>query len=326
MNITKIAELAGVSRATVSRYLNNGYVSQDKRERIQKVIDKTGYVPSSQAQTLRTKKTKLIGVIVPKISAEPVSRMVEGLSAELSREGYNLLLGNTGLSLEKELAFLSTFSSNQVDGIIMIGTAFTKKHLERMERLSVPLVVLGQRVEGYSCVYHDDEGAARALTARLLAGGCRRIGYLGVADEDRAAGLGRKRGYLSALSEAGIPLDTGLMCTGEGSDRAGYESASKLLKSKPDGLFCATDAVAAGALELLREQGLRVPQDVQVTGVGGSGLARFLSPKLTSAHYCYKTSGEEAARMLLEALGRPQLVVKELMLGFEIHQRESTLK
>ena len=95
MNISKIAKLAGVSNATVSRFLNNGYVSQDNRDKIQKIIDETGYIPSAHAKTLRTKKTNLIGIIVPKISSEAVSRMVEGISTTLSKEGYNILLGNT---------------------------------------------------------------------------------------------------------------------------------------------------------------------------------------------------------------------------------------
>ena len=103
MNINEIARLAGVSRATVSRYLNKGYVSEEKKERIRKVIEETGYNPSSQAQMLRTKKTKIIGVIIPKINSESISRMVAGISLVLSKEGYHLLLANTDNNEEEEL-------------------------------------------------------------------------------------------------------------------------------------------------------------------------------------------------------------------------------
>ena len=101
MNINEIARLAGVSRATVSRYLNDGYVSDEKKAVIRKVIEETGYQPSSQAQMLRTKKTKLVGVIIPKINSDTVGRMVAGISDVLNRSGYQLLLANTDNNLEE---------------------------------------------------------------------------------------------------------------------------------------------------------------------------------------------------------------------------------
>ena len=103
MNINEIARLAGVSRATVSRYLNDGYVSDEKKAVIRKVIEETGYQPSSQAQMLRTKKTKLVGVIIPKINSDTVGRMVAGISDVLNRSGYQLLLANTDNNIEEEL-------------------------------------------------------------------------------------------------------------------------------------------------------------------------------------------------------------------------------
>ena len=103
MNINEIARLAGVSRATVSRYLNNGYVSSEKKEVIRRVIQETGYQPSSQAQTLRTKKTSLIGVILPKINSDTISREVTGISDILTRRGYQLILANTNNDVEEEL-------------------------------------------------------------------------------------------------------------------------------------------------------------------------------------------------------------------------------
>lgn len=131
MNINEIAKLAGVSRATVSRYLNNGYVSDEKKERIQEVIDRTGYKPSTQAQTLRTKKTRLIGVILPKINSDSISRMVAGISVVLKEAGYQLLLANTENREKEELEYLRLFSENHVDGIILIATIITREHSGR---------------------------------------------------------------------------------------------------------------------------------------------------------------------------------------------------
>ena len=134
MNINEIAKLAGVSRATVSRYLNNGYVSEEKKKNISRVIEETGYQPSSQAQRLRTKKTKLVGVILPKIDSNTISREVAGISDILTKKGYQLILANTNNSVEEELKYLSLFRDNQVDGVIFIATILTKQHRQRSVR------------------------------------------------------------------------------------------------------------------------------------------------------------------------------------------------
>ena len=125
MNINEIARLAGVSRTTVSRYLNNGYVSEEKKEKIRKVIEETGYQPSTQAQMLRTKKTKLVGVVLPKINSDTISREVAGISDVLAKRGYQIILANTNNDIEEELKSLSLFRDNQVDGVIFIATLYS---------------------------------------------------------------------------------------------------------------------------------------------------------------------------------------------------------
>ena len=194
MNINEIAKLSGVSRATVSRYLNDGYVSEEKKEKIRKVIEETGYQPSSQAQMLRTKKTRLVGVILPKINSDTVSRMVAGISDVLAKNGYQLLLANTNNSVEEELKYLNLFKDNQVDGIVFIATIFTARHKKLLKECRVPVVILGQHLDGYSCVYHDDFHASREVTQLLLEKG-RTVGFIGVTTKDEAAGLGRKKGF-----------------------------------------------------------------------------------------------------------------------------------
>lgn len=160
--------MAGVSRATVSRYLNEGYVSEEKKERIRKVIEETGYQPSSQAQTLRTKKTKLVGVILPKINSDTISRMVAGISEGLSKNGYQLLLAVTNNNLDEEIKYLNLFKDNQVDGIIFIATIFTARHKKLLKECKVPVVILSQHLDGYSSVSHDDFHAAKEMTELLL--------------------------------------------------------------------------------------------------------------------------------------------------------------
>ena len=137
MNINEIARLAGVSRATVSRYLNKGYVSGEKNEIIRKVIEETGYQPSAQAQTLRTKKTSLVGVILPKINSDTISREVAGISDVLTARGYQLILANTNNNLDEELKYLSLFKERQVDGVIFIATMFTRKHKQMLKDIRI---------------------------------------------------------------------------------------------------------------------------------------------------------------------------------------------
>lgn len=180
MNISTIAQLAEVSTATVSRYLNNGYVSEEKRKRIQEVIERTGYRPSSSAQTLRTGRNNLIGVIVPKISSESVARMVDGITEVVNNAGYQVLLANTGNDTEKELEYLKTFRLNNVDGVIFIGTLMTKKHLALMKSYKKPIVLMGQQESEVSSVYFDDYGAAQLATDCLVRCGCKNIAHLAV--------------------------------------------------------------------------------------------------------------------------------------------------
>ena len=325
MNINEIAELAGVSRATVSRYLNNGYISEEKRAAVKKVIDETGFVPSSHAQTLRTKKTKLIGVILPKINSESISRMVAGISGVLSEQGYNLLLANTENDEKKELEFLQLFQDNRVDGIILIGTIFTGEHKKLLKSLRVPVVIAGQHLEGYSSVYHDDEAAAEAVTELMIRAGGQHFGMIGATLRDEAVGRKRRAGFLKSLEKAGITVEESALKEAKFNSESGYEMARQLMENHPetDSLFCATDTIAVGAIEYLRETGKKIPDDIQIIGFGDSKIARVLTPRLTTVHLAYKTSGEESARMILELLAGKNTADREMKLGYRIVEGES---
>ena len=326
MNISEVARLAGVSKAAVSRYFNNGYLSEEKREAISRVVTETDYQPSLQAQTLRTRKSRQIGAVIPKLSSESVARMVDGISGVLSESGYQLLLCNTANDPAKEVEYLDLLR-HHVEGIIFLGSIFTPDHTRVLETMRIPVVVLGQEFDGCSCVYHDDRGAARAVTEVMLKNGCRHPGYIGVTPQDRAAGMERRRGFFQALGEAGIPPAEAKMAVAEFTMESGYEQAKFLLErdERPDGLFCATDNIAIGAMQFCRETGLRVPEDVMIAGIGDSKAGKVCAVPLTSAHLYYLTSGEEAARLLLSQLRKHAPGgSRSLRLGFEVAEREST--
>lgn len=328
MNISDIAKLAGVSRAAVSRYLNQGYLSEEKSERIRRVIEETGYVPSTQAQMLRTKKSRLLGVIVPKISSEAVSRIMDGITVTAEARGYQTLLANTDNRPEKELEYLNLFSNKQVDGVIFIATMFTDKHKKMLADMKLPLVLTGQQLAGYSCIYHDDYGGSLELVRLMVEAGCKRIGFIGVDDSDLAAGLGRRQGYMAALQAAGLPVREELMRKGAFSMENGSENMGLLLREEPelDGVFCATDSIAVGAMSCLRARGIRVPEQISVTGVGDTRMSRVVTPGLATLHLYYKTSGIEACRLLIDKIDGRNTAIQERKLGYEIIRRDSVKK
>lgn len=325
MNINEIAKLAGVSRAAVSRYLNDGYVSEEKKERIGKVIEETGYRPSSQAQTLRTKKTKMIGVVLPKINSSSISRMVAGISGVLSEGGYQMLLANTDNNIEEELNYLKVFKENYVDGILFVATILTGRHKKLLGECRVPMVILGQCLKGYSCVYQDDFQAAKEL-AELLLKGSRKPCFIGITEKDEAVGKNRRAGYEAALEARGIKCMPKQFGCADFSMESGYRKMQEILDKVPDAdaVFCVTDSIAQGALACLRDNGKEVPGQVRLAGMGDTPFSRMTRPKLSTVHFHYRTTGAEAAKILLEQINGKKVIGRELQMGYEVIEEEST--
>ena len=326
MNISEFAEYAGVSKSAVSRYFNNGYLSDDKREKIEKAIEETGYSPSISAQAIKTRVTKLVGVIIPKLSSESCARITEGISQVLYEHGYQILLVNTANDYNKEIEYLDLFRQNRVDGVIFLATVFTDVHRSLLKKMHIPDVITGQEYKGFSCVCHDDFGAAYALTELMLHKGAVRPAYIGVTDDDKAAGEARHKGFLKALADNDISLDKHNSVTAEFNIDSGYSCAKKIFSGRehPDCIFCATDNIAAGAILYCRENGIKIPEDVMICGVGDSKIGAITAVPLTSARLHYKTAGIEAAQMLLNSIGRASNVPKIMKLDYEIVEREST--
>lgn len=325
MNISEIAKLAGVSPSAVSRYLNNGYLSGEKKAAIAKVIEETGYVPSSHAQTLRTKKTKLIGVIIPKIDSDSISQVVAGISEVLSAEGYQMLLANTENDPEKELEYLVTFSQHMVDGVILLGTVLSAKLRTRLKTLDFPVVILGQATALTSSIYHDDYLAAVKMTEHLISRGYQKICYIGVTEKDEAVGKLRKQGFLDVMEKYQLPVPEYAVKTGSFHMENGFENIACLRKDVPDldAVLCATDTIALGVIKYLNQKKIKIPQEVAVAGFGDSKASSILSPSLTTVHFYYRECGAEGAKILLEKIADPNTPDKSLKLGFELIEHES---
>ena len=168
MTISEIAKLAGVSNAAVSRYLNDGYLSQEKREAIAKAIKETGYRPSPQAQTLRTHRSKMVGVILPRIESNSIARVVAGISGVMNKKKFKIIMANTENNPDTELRYMKVFDDKQVDGLIFVATVITDRHRKMIAKSTIPIVVVGQKVDETDCIYHDDYHATYELVEHMV--------------------------------------------------------------------------------------------------------------------------------------------------------------
>ena len=326
MNISEFAKIAGVSKSAVSRYFNNGYLSEDKRRKIEQAAEKTGYVPSYNARTVRTKVTKLVGVILPKLSSESISRVTEGISEVLGKEGFELLLINTANDYNREISSLELLRQKRVDGVILLASVFTDLHRSVLSKMRIPVVIVGQQFKGFNCVCHNDFGAAYAMTSLMLEKGAKHPAFLGANPDDKAAGQDRRSGFEKALSDHGITPDKSLVEIAKFNMDSGYEKAKLLFSHnpKPDCVFCATDNIAAGVILYCHENGLKIPEDVMIGGIGDSRMGKVLLTPLSSVHLHYKTAGMWGAKMLLSELKEQGDVHRILQLEYDIVEREST--
>ena len=295
-------------------------------EKIEKALDQTDYMPSYSARTVKTKVTKLVGVILPKLSSESISRVTEGISEVLGKEGFELLLINTANDYSREISSLELLRQNRVDGVILLASVFTDLHRSVLAKMRIPVVIVGQQLRGFNCVCHNDLGAAYAMTSLMLEKGAKRPAFVGANPDDKAAGQDRRTGFERALADHGIAPDKRLMEIAKFNMDSGYEKAELIFshKQKPDCVFCATDNIAAGVMLYCHKHGIRIPEDVMIGGVGDSRMGKVLLTPLSSVHFHYKTAGREGAKMLLGELKEQADVHRILQLEFEIIEREST--
>lgn len=323
----ELAQIAGVSTAAVSRYINGGPISQEKRERIRAAIEETGYQPDTAAQALRTGVTNLIGVIVPKINSDSVARVVAGATNVLAEEGFFPVLADTSNDINKEMTYLSLFQNRQVAGIIMLATMLTPQLEDELQSMNVPVVVVGQRFRHVPCVYQDDFGAAYDLTNLLLEKGRKKLAFISVTEQDVAVGLERRRGVEAAMNDFGMPPSELRIEYSEFNAAGGKKAMEALLEKDPkiDGVIAAIDQIALGAMDVIRKAGKRIPEDISLVGMDDNWADEYLTPGLTSVHFYYKTSGEQAARMLLELIQNKgkRGPIHQMMLGYSLEERES---
>ena len=326
MTIKDIAKEAGVSTAAVSRYFNGGSLGEEKRECIRKVVQKHGFSPNQAASSMRTGKSNEIGVIVPKIHSDSLSQLIHGIATGLAEKDYTMIVGCAEGDTDREVHYIKTMENNGMDGIILMGTVMTPYLMDTIKNCSIPVVITGQSFAGVPCVYYDDKNAMRELAAMMLKKR-KHIAYIGAIEEDVAVGKTRRLGALKAFEEAGRDPKEMVSVVSGFEIEDGYEAMKKILAKhkKTDGVLCATDSMALGAMLAIKDAGKRIPEDISLAGIGNSRPGRVTTPQLTTVRLFFEQCGETAVSLIMNMIGaeKKSLPISQIKLGYEIIERGS---
>lgn len=330
VTIDDVAKLAGVSYQTVSRVINNKpYVSTATRQRVQEVIDETGYRPSPIARSLVTARTATIGLVVPDISNPYFSAIAQGVEQVAYAHNYSVLLCNTGEDASRELEVLQTLDERYVDGVIACGLRQKDAPLQQALAQFRAAVMVNRRFtdEAIPAIIVDDVLGGYMATQHLLQLGHTAVGFL-AGPIASYSGNRRLLGYEQALTEADIEhrADRIQHCL---PTVAGGEAAThSLLANHPEvsALFCFNDLVAIGALRDCAAVGRRVPEDVAIVGYDDITMATLVSPPLTTCHVPRVEMGSQAVSMLLNCINDETNSCDEVIVTPRLVIRASTLE
>ncbi|MDR6215380.1 LacI family DNA-binding transcriptional regulator [Paracidovorax wautersii] len=317
-----VAKAAGVSLITASRALGNpGIVSEKTRVRVEQAVEATGYIPNLLAGGLKSKRSRMVAGIVPALSVSQFLPTVQTLTAALHEEGYQLLLGQTFYDAEREEEVLAAMVSRQPDGIVMMGLVQSERARERLRRLRVPVVEtwdMSDRpvdmVIGFS---HLKVGSA--LAGYFLAQGYERIG-IATGSDHRA--MQRREGFLAAW---GRDVPTAVVPAPSTLER-GRLALGELMERQPglQAVMCSSDMLAHGILVEARARGLRVPQDLAVTGFGNAEFGAHMVPSITTVHVDGPEIGRLAAHLIMDRCRGVASAQTRHDLGFHLIERGST--
>jgi len=305
LNMDKVAELAGVSTATVSRVLNDyPFVKEKTRNKVLKVINETNYRVNAVARNLRRKKTHSIGVIISNVLSPFYSVIAKAVEDVAIKNQFSTILCNGGDNPEKELKYLKVLHENRVDGIILSPTGKNKDYLNFLISSGIPVAFIDRKVEGIGCdtvLVNNREASFRAVQY-MLEKGYRKIGFIS-GPKDRTTGLERLEGYHRALIEKKVKVDEGLIRIGDFSLESGMENTLDLLRSADiDGLYVANSDMATGAFQVLKERDIKIPADIAFLMFDDPNWTTLVTPKVTAIKQPVYTLGSAAADLLFKRI------------------------
>jgi len=327
--IEDVAKLAGLSRTTVSRVINNHpYVSEDKRKLVMEAMKQLGYVPNSSARSLRSQKTDVIALFVPRIMNPFFSQLVEAMEISAAEHGYQLIICQTRYSPEKELNYMNLLKTKQVDGVILASIQNDWKVLEPFlqygpivlcnefdEQANVPSVMLDQVHGGYIATKH------------LLEQGHRRIAYCRGSTRSNVASH-REIGFRKALAEYGLEFDEQYAFRDAFHSEDGRRVFHQMmaLPTPPTAVFTGSDEVAAGIISEANKHGCRIPEQLAVVGFDNQEITELIEPSITTVHQPVDKMAQKALEVMIDKIHSRKYKQREIYeFPLKLIVRESTV-
>lgn len=320
-NIRDVAKEAGLSVATVSRYLNQkGYISQASKDRIEKAIETLNYTPSSVARSLSTKQTKYIGLIVPDIMNPFFPELARAVEDTALTYGYTVVLCNSDEKVEKERHYLESLKQKYIAGFIITTSSLEARHYES---LKLPIVALDRPMhESIATVSSNNKEGAYIGTTHLIEQGCQHIvclrGPKGVTPADD-----RLAGFLDAVDGHPITVDV-VNCPFQ--FEAAEKTTREILLKYPtvDGIFASSDVSAAGSLKAAHALGINVPEQLQIVGFDNITLSNMMTPGLTTIAQDIYKMGAVSARILIKMIEKLPIEQTKIEIPVELIKRGTT--
>ncbi len=308
LTLEEIGRLAGVSRSTVSRVINEQPdVSPEVKKRVLDVIDETGYQPNRAARSLVSSRTDLLGLVIPSsvhnLFADPYfGRLIRGITSAANAAHQTLSLFLFEDEREELELYGRAVASGLVDGMIITATRMGDPLAQRLRDGRLPFVMVGRPdADDIPHVDVDNQAGARLATEHLIGHGYERIGTI-AAPSNTTTGVDRRTGFLDAMRAAGRAVKSPLIAEGDFTVESGRFAMDRLLSQQPDAVFCASDTMAAGAMQALEAAGVRVPDDIAIIGFDGILDPSATDPSLTTISQPVRATGERAVNRLLELL------------------------